>query len=103
MGDLGSPAAGAQGVSAEQGRALDCECVQGPVLPASHSLTLGPAPPGKRRESIEMTSKVSPGLIWPLTMAWAEYLRPSGSLREEDRIYLSFFEPLDPNVGLEGV
>ena len=50
-----------------------------------------------------MTSKVSPGLIWPLTMAWAEYLRPSGSLREEDRIYLSFFEPLDPNVGLEGV
>lgn len=77
-------------------------CSQGPVLPASHSLTLGPASPRKRRESLEMTFKVSPGLIWPLTTAWTEYFRPSGSLREEDGICLSFFERLDPNGGLEG-
>lgn len=50
-----------------------------------------------------MNSKVPPGLIWPLTTARAEYLRPSGPLREEDGICLSFFEPFDPNVGLEGV
>lgn len=49
-----------------------------------------------------MTFKVSPGLIWPLTTAWTEYFRPSGSLREEDGICLSFFERLDPNGGLEG-
>lgn len=47
-----------------------------------------------------MTSKAPPGpgpgrLIWSLTTAWSEYLRPPGSLREEDGTCLPFFEPLD--------